>query len=193
MINPDNFEFTQICDLGGAIIHGVTSRWQFILTPGYAAPEVLKLIHSEFIPFDNFQADLFSYGVVAFVVLTGKFPFETTIDLIDPNHLNAKLIINPEERFCKLSSLAQEFVGNFFCLEPRERPSAEDALHDLWFNDKMMHDRECTLRSQTKFMQPRKTFPKVTRRSLRIAARRTKRRSRSMFYRRRSCHTKKSE
>lgn len=37
-------------------------------SPGYAAPELLRVI-----PFD-FQVDMFSLGVVAFVLLSGEFP-----------------------------------------------------------------------------------------------------------------------
>lgn len=93
------------------------------------APEVIKGDYTQ-------KADLWSIGVIAFMLLTSTMPFYGS----DRRTMVRKIMSGEYNRFKtgrrakKVSSQAKDFVGDLLVLDPAERPSAEDALSSMWLN-----------------------------------------------------------
>ncbi|CAD8058315.1 unnamed protein product [Paramecium primaurelia] len=91
-------------------------------TPGYIAPEVLNLkIYNE-------KIDIFSAGVVAYILMTQQPLFSgNTISAILNQNTAGKIDFN-NSKFVSLSKDAQSFLKRVLCLEENQRPSAADCL-----------------------------------------------------------------
>jgi len=91
----------------------------------YAAPEVLQ--HREY----NEACDIWGFGVVAYVLLTGSFPFASSRDklpaLICSGRYNKR---NLELRH--ISKPACDFIARMIVVDPRMRPTATEILRDPW-------------------------------------------------------------
>ena len=92
-------------------------------TLAYMAPEVVNRSVAY-----SMKCDLWSVGVVTFVLLTGEFPFagqsETQIQ---------KRIGRAKPKFPKhLSSLAKDFIASLLHKDPHKRPSALEAMGHGW-------------------------------------------------------------
>lgn len=88
-------------------------------TPEYAAPEVLQC--SEYTE----KCDIFSLGVILYILLTGNPPFTTATDFNKYRPL-------AKSRFLKLSEEAKLLLTSTFSFEPTQRPSAQDILEGDW-------------------------------------------------------------
>lgn len=93
----------------------------------YVAPEVL--MHS-YTP----KADLWSLGIIVYMLLTGSPPFHGADDEV----LRKIKVGQPtySRRFNNLSSHAQSFVKGLLVLSPEERMDAEQALAHDWIQGK---------------------------------------------------------
>ncbi|CAD8146346.1 unnamed protein product [Paramecium octaurelia] len=91
-------------------------------TPGYIAPEVLNLkVYNE-------KVDIFSAGVVAYILLTQKPVFTgSTISAILNQNTAGKIDFD-KPSFINLSKDAQFFLRKVLSLEEDQRPSAQDCL-----------------------------------------------------------------
>ncbi|CAD8153389.1 unnamed protein product [Paramecium pentaurelia] len=91
-------------------------------TPGYIAPEVLNLkIYNE-------KIDIFSAGVVAYILMTQQPLFSgNTISAILNQNTAGRIDFN-NSKFVSLSKDAQSFLKRVLCLEENQRPSAVDCL-----------------------------------------------------------------
>lgn len=95
-------------------------------TPGYVAPEILRGV-----PYGT-QADMWSLGVIAYVLLGGYPPFNEE----DPARL-FKAIRRGEYEFHEeywghVSQEAKGLISKLLIVDPRERLTAERALRDPW-------------------------------------------------------------
>ena len=108
-----------------------------IITRQYAAPEVLNNKK-----FNGIKADIFSLGVIMFVLLTGKHQF------LDTNDINYKNVKNKHnEKYIKLigkyyenfKNSSDEFKKLYFKMiheNPQKRPNLDDILQkDEWFKE----------------------------------------------------------
>jgi serine/threonine protein kinase len=93
-------------------------------TPNYVAPEVLKEKG-----YNGFTADLWSCGVILFVMLAGYLPFD------DPN-MNALFnkIERGEFRMAKyFSPEVKDLISKMLIVEPEKRYTLDDVIAHPWF------------------------------------------------------------
>eukprot|EP00816_Leptocylindrus_hargravesii_P011211 CAMPEP_0196823910 /NCGR_PEP_ID=MMETSP1362-20130617/89545_1 /TAXON_ID=163516 /ORGANISM="Leptocylindrus danicus, Strain CCMP1856" /LENGTH=1075 /DNA_ID=CAMNT_0042203963 /DNA_START=171 /DNA_END=3395 /DNA_ORIENTATION=- len=98
-------------------------------TPGYVAPEILCAGTN--CGYGN-KVDLFSAGVVMYVLLCGYEPFygETDAQLIAAN--KAAIVEFDELDFAGVSDEAKDLVAQLLDSDPRSRIDAEEALQHPW-------------------------------------------------------------
>lgn len=104
-------------------------------TPGYLAPEVLERW-----PAYDVECDMFSFGVILFLLLGGYLPF-------DPNSSNDANAIfertrNGEYKFYptrwnNISASAKELVAQCLNKNPSKRMTAKKALNHKWMEEKV--------------------------------------------------------
>eukprot|EP00437_Effrenium_voratum_P057530 CAMPEP_0181526980 /NCGR_PEP_ID=MMETSP1110-20121109/69765_1 /TAXON_ID=174948 /ORGANISM="Symbiodinium sp., Strain CCMP421" /LENGTH=104 /DNA_ID=CAMNT_0023657837 /DNA_START=66 /DNA_END=376 /DNA_ORIENTATION=- len=94
----------------------------------YVAPEVLAKSYT-------LKADMWSLGVISFMLLTGSPPFQGSND----NEVLRKIKagkIHWSTRFKRLSDGAQDFVKALLLMNPEERLDAAGALSHPWITGK---------------------------------------------------------
>lgn len=122
-------------------------------SPGYMAPEILRGS-----PYST-KVDIFSAGIIIFILLTGTSPFvaTTTQKIIEKN---TKCRINFTGNECKaMSDLAVGFVMEILRSEPTYRPTAQQALKHPWIKYKKSCDSEFPTPSP--YTADKVTFSKV--------------------------------
>jgi len=94
-------------------------------TLAYVAPEVLKKSYTS-------QCDMWSMGCIAFILLFGYMPFGNTPEAQQQRDIKAGKYIKREEKWSKVSKIAQNFVESLLVVDTNVRLSAEKALeHDF--------------------------------------------------------------
>lgn len=78
------------------------------------------------------KADLWSLGVVAYEMLSGKKPFEGTTTRSVLQAILAGEYHFPRQEWEKISDLARDFVSGLICIDVDRRLSAEEALRHPW-------------------------------------------------------------
>ncbi|CAD8074548.1 unnamed protein product [Paramecium sonneborni] len=113
-------------------------------TPGYIAPEVLNLkVYNE-------KIDIFSAGVVAYILLTQQPLFSgNTISAILNQNTAGKIDFN-NPKFISLSKDAQSFLKTVLCLEESQRPSAKDCLDSSFLSLQIINNEIGTPLQQKK-------------------------------------------
>jgi serine/threonine protein kinase len=96
-------------------------------TAQYVAPEVLDLESDGY----DHRADMWSVGVVIYILLGGYAPFE------GPVHELARVITKGDYEFhdkywCDISDAATNMISNLLQIDPERRLSAEEALQCPW-------------------------------------------------------------
>jgi calcium/calmodulin-dependent protein kinase I len=95
-------------------------------TPGYVAPEILEKT-----PYD-WQCDIWSLGVMVFILLGGYAPFEEK----DQKALFYKIVKADyefhEEYWASVSDDAKDFIRCLLTVHPRKRLTASQALKHKW-------------------------------------------------------------
>lgn len=100
-------------------------------TPWYMAPETLQ---SEVYP----ESDVWAAGIMAYQLLTGKFPYNDKSNPYNPSLSKVwKSILMDdlnmsESRWQGISEEARDFVRMLLNKDPKKRPSARDALNHPW-------------------------------------------------------------
>eukprot|EP00210_Caulerpa_lentillifera_P006665 g6368.t1 len=112
-------------------------------TPLYIAPEVLRRAYGQ-------SADLWSAGVIAYQLLTGRMPFlneqgEAVSRSLMERHLYTNKDMFRSVLYSKLdfssktwsglTKVSREFVKSLLRRDPRHRPTALEALEHKWFYD----------------------------------------------------------
>ncbi|XP_078571470.1 serine/threonine-protein kinase 17A-like [Branchiostoma floridae x Branchiostoma japonicum] len=99
---------------------------EIVGTPDYVAPEVLS-----FEPLST-ATDMWSIGVLAYVMLTGHSPFLG--DTKQETFLNISTLAYdfPEELFLDVSADAQDFIKSLLVKEPEDRATAKECLLHPW-------------------------------------------------------------
>jgi len=102
----------------------------------YLAPEIVRRI-----PYNGYQADVFSTGVVLFALLFGVFPFENLrvngVSSVDPSKGLRKLSVRfPSD--VKVSQSAKDLLTRMLEDDPEKRIQLKDIMKHEWIN----HDSE---------------------------------------------------
>lgn len=99
----------------------------FFGTPYYMAPEIFKKSY-------NNKCDIWSCGVILYIILSGKPPFDGKTDLeIEANILNGKFEF-PYEEWKYISYIAKDLIGKMLTYDPEKRPNAMECLKHPFFN-----------------------------------------------------------
>jgi len=93
-------------------------------TLAYIAPEVLTKAYTS-------QCDVWSLGVIAFVLLSGYMPFSGSEEVQTKNISAGKYVLKPE-RWGKISEDAKAFIGALLEVNPDKRLTAASALEHRW-------------------------------------------------------------
>jgi serine/threonine protein kinase len=80
----------------------------------------------------NEKADIWSIGVVAYVLLCGYPPFNGGSEFLTYDLVKAGEIVFPSPSWDHISEGAVGFVQRLLVLDPEQRPSASQALEDPW-------------------------------------------------------------
>jgi serine/threonine protein kinase len=132
--SPHLMTAIKVADFGFARIIGPEdSLTQCCGTPYYIAPEVLRCGYYEDGPAYGKACDLWSVGVLGYVMLTGGPPF------VAPKHkeLFATIVKGawgfPKD--CALSEAGRHFLRQLLVSDPRARLTAAQALRHPWVHD----------------------------------------------------------
>eukprot|EP00930_Biecheleria_cincta_P088924 TRINITY_DN7818_c0_g1_i3.p1 TRINITY_DN7818_c0_g1~~TRINITY_DN7818_c0_g1_i3.p1 ORF type:complete len:862 (+),score=154.78 TRINITY_DN7818_c0_g1_i3:267-2588(+) len=93
----------------------------------YVAPEVLSGHYDE-------KCDIWSLGVLAYVLLDGRAPFMGRNDRQTYKLIRTGSYSFPEDRWKNISEGAKDFVSKLLQVDPKQRPSAEEALAHQWLS-----------------------------------------------------------
>ncbi|CAD8098102.1 unnamed protein product [Paramecium sonneborni] len=100
-------------------------NYQYICcgTPGFIAPEIL--LHQNY----DFKVDVFSIGVILYILMTGTLPFDGNTDIRLQQNLEAEVDFTS----INLSSLGLDFITATLQPNPEERLSSHQCLNHQWF------------------------------------------------------------
>jgi serine/threonine protein kinase len=108
-------------------------------SPGYVAPELLGDCGY------NESADVFSSGVIMYVMLTGRPVFRgDNVDEILEKNKNCEFDY-PERYWSNISAQAKDLVGKLLIKEPELRITAAQALEHPWFHMEFGEDSRAIL------------------------------------------------
>ena len=136
-IKPENIMITKrekngclqvkLIDFGTAKIfeRGVAEN-RYVGSSYYMAPEVLKRKYDE-------KCDLWSIGVIFYILLTGRPPFDGNDDEEILKNVEKGVYDKTSYPFPSLSNLAKDLINKLLQYEPKKRISAEEALEHQWF------------------------------------------------------------
>ena len=124
--NDDNVSI-RIADFGYARrVHTPESLTHRVGTPSYVAPEILKNL-----PHDQ-RVDLWSLGVVVFVLLVGYPPFLENDQTALFRKIRKGEWVFYKEDWKLVSQEAKEFVQGLLVVDPNERWTIEECLRSSW-------------------------------------------------------------
>nr|XP_003927449.2 myosin light chain kinase family member 4 isoform X2 [Saimiri boliviensis boliviensis] len=104
-------------------------------TPEFLAPEVVNY------DFVSFPTDMWSVGVIAYMLLSGLSPFLGDNDAETLNNILACRWDLEDEEFQDISDEAKEFISKLLIKEKSWRISASEALKHPWLSDHKLHSR----------------------------------------------------
>lgn len=96
-------------------------------TPGYCSPEIVtKKKYSS-------KVDMWSIGVVLYIMLCGRPPFYGQTDLAVMRKIKQGSFSMNGKRWQSISQPAKDFVASLLQVDPTRRPTALQALSHPWF------------------------------------------------------------
>lgn len=138
-LKPENFMFhtqtglegntLKVIDFGIAALFkpGPSTFTTKTGTPYYVAPEVLGRW-----PTYGAQVDMWSCGVIMYVLLSGRLPFKGSDEAATLQKVSTGKFVFPPEAFGKVSKEAKELIRRLLTKTPDDRWTAEQALNDVW-------------------------------------------------------------
>ena len=99
-------------------------------TPGYLAPEILERF-----PSYDVQCDMWSVGVILFLLLGGYLPFDDdNEEKVFDRTRNAKYNFN-HRCWNNVSKRAKDLISNCLTINPRKRYTATECLNHVWMTN----------------------------------------------------------
>ena len=124
----DNFSI-KLIDFGTAVMFKPRQKFnEKIGTPYYIAPEILKKKYDE-------KCDLWSCGVIMYILLTGEPPFNGDSDKEILKRVEEGFYNMNNEAFKYISDDAKNLIKNLLTYDPLKRPTAIQALETKWIKD----------------------------------------------------------
>uniref|UniRef100_A0A4Y0BHA3 Protein kinase domain-containing protein n=1 Tax=Anopheles funestus TaxID=62324 RepID=A0A4Y0BHA3_ANOFN len=121
----------KIIDFGLAREYDPDNKLQVLFgTPEFVAPEVVNF---EAI---SFATDMWSVGVIAYVLVSGLSPFAGEDDIQTMGNITIGRYDFLDEAFDNVSEEAIDFINRCLVKEQKERLTAEDALKHKWIKRK---------------------------------------------------------
>uniref|UniRef100_A0A8C5MJU3 Myosin light chain kinase family member 4 n=1 Tax=Leptobrachium leishanense TaxID=445787 RepID=A0A8C5MJU3_9ANUR len=112
-------------------------------TPEFLAPEVVNY------DFVSFPTDMWSVGVIAYMLVSGLSPFLGEDDNETLNNIVACEFDFEEDEFQKISDAAKDFIIKLLVKEKCWRMSASESLKHPWLSDSQLHFRINQKRTHT--------------------------------------------
>lgn len=129
LLEPDlNYETMKIIDFGTAIPFDKKRNkkmTEMLGTPYYIAPEVLEGLYNE-------KCDIWSIGVITFMLLSGKAPFYGDTDDKIYRMVKAGEVKFGHSSWKQVSPEAMAFIQTLLTTNFNKRPSAAEALDLPW-------------------------------------------------------------
>ena len=135
LVSDTDHSNIKVADFGFARrVHTPESLTSRVGTPTYVAPEILKNL-----PHDQ-RADLWSVGVVIFVLLVGYPPFldENQTKLFQKIR-NGEWVFY-EEDWKNISQDAKDLISGLLMVDPADRWSIRECLRSPWIQEQDAHD-----------------------------------------------------
>jgi calcium-dependent protein kinase len=166
-LKPDNFLFAskdpesevKIIDFGMSIqSYPLMEMTSFVGTPYYLAPEVITGGYGP-------QCDVWSLGVVMFLLLSGQQPFEGS----SVQEIMRKIVLGnygfSESSWNSVSRQAKDLISRMLTLSPYKRILLKEALNHSWFLEDSLSPKlpMAVLLSIKRFKAPKKLQKEVMR------------------------------
>lgn len=126
-----------IVDFGVAMLLEESTGRQMTEIVGSRPNMAPELIRSE--PYDS-KVDLWAIGIIAYTLLSGQHPFQMAMESPDQKILSDSIISGNvgfgELAWTRISPEAKAFVSWLLKLDPKERPTAQEALDEsIWLRN----------------------------------------------------------
>ena len=128
--NRNGYPRVKICDFGTSLmVEKGRVQKKIVGSSYYIAPEVLKNKYNE-------KCDIWSCGVILYILLSGKPPF--TGD--DDNEVMANVTTGNYDLHCapfnRISKSAKDLIKKLLIMDKDKRINAQEALNHVWFKEK---------------------------------------------------------
>ncbi|CAJ1342242.1 unnamed protein product [Effrenium voratum] len=134
--NKDS-DFLKLIDFGFSKVWAKNTKMELSCgTLSYAAPEVLAKSYTS-------QCDLWSLGVIVFILLVGYMPFAGSDERKQIQMIRTGAYQVKKDRWAKVSALATEFVSKLLVVDPDQRMTAPQALEHPWIKNMDSVCAEC--------------------------------------------------
>ncbi|XP_029381420.1 myosin light chain kinase 2, skeletal/cardiac muscle isoform X2 [Echeneis naucrates] len=104
-------------------------------TPEFLSPEVINY------DFVSFNTDMWSLGVITYMLLSGLCPFLGDDDNATLNNILACQWSFEEQEFIETSEEAKDFISKLLIVNKSWRMGASEALRHPWLSDSVLHHR----------------------------------------------------
>lgn len=131
-VKPENVllsgENVKLCDFGFAkqLNHMKEQSIDSCGTPGYAAPEIL-----DGKPY-GVEVDVFSLGVVTYIMLCGYPPFPMKLSQLRTHRFNVRF---PSKDWATVDTTVKELICRMLSVKPQARPSMEELRDHPWVKE----------------------------------------------------------
>lgn len=151
--DEEDFDFRRvvITDFGFAKLHGAGELMKSAVgQPKYVSPEVLSagFFGGNYGP----SCDIWSVGVLAFILLSGRFPFDGFDDTLYNNISQGNFSFNSPE-WASVSKLAQQFISDTLVVDPTARPTALQLLSHPWLQADVMETDDIDLKMSVEYLR----------------------------------------